>query len=112
MSNIFDTKYSNDRKESQNNSELISELLHENGLKMEQWRAFGSKNLFKTFSLGKHFSSLEENKYRDKNIQFVKDSDPEDFKGKLKMLCNEKNYLEFLKHPDNPKFEMVIFINF
>ena len=92
----------------QQKNEFINNLLRENGFYNEKWTIKASKNLFKIFSLSKHFSSLQEEKYRLKNIEYVKNLNPEDFTGKLQILNNEKNYLEFLKNPDDPKFEMVI----
>ena len=82
-------------------------VLKENGYRLEHWNNKPSHNLFKTFSLSLHFSSMEEEKYREKNITYVKNLEPEMFKGKLALLNCERNFLDYLKSPGNPKFEKV-----
>ena len=92
----------------QQKTQTIDRLLWENGLQKEKWSQVATKNLFKIFSISKHFSSLQEDYYRQKNIEYVKNLDPEDFTGKCKFLNSEKNYLDYLKNPDHNKFQMVI----
>lgn len=104
----FEIADSVQKNDSQRSNDLVQNLLFENSLKVELWSPIASKNIFKTLSLARHFSSLQEEVYRQKNINFVKNAELDSFRAKLAVLSNEKRYLEYLKNPDHPKFELVI----
>lgn len=88
---------------------LFQDLLLENGLKMETWRPSNWKNIFQCISLGIHLNSQQEEYYRQKNLRYVKNKEPEYFASKkgLQHLQTEENYLKYLRDPDLPIFEKV-----
>lgn len=96
-------------KSERKRKKLYQDLLLENGLRMETWTASNWKNLFQCISLGIHLNSQQEEFYRQKNLKYVKNNEPEFFAAKkgLQSLQIEENYLEYLRDPDLFVFEKV-----